>query len=911
MHIPSWSPSPLAAALALLCGLTLTACAAGGDKSGDCTPGERQCGDTVNFVQVCTDDETWLPEACPQGFVCGGGQCICPQGRVKVSGLCQPAGVLTCPDWAATQAGGCKANAWSTCPEGFFSLKANDCVQPGPLACADGLQRADDGGCQPIPNDCSDSQVATPEGCVTPGELDDCGAASPFGNLEAGPNTVFVLPGADPQAADGSPQAPYPDLASAADAVPDGGTLNLGDGLYPSGLFAERPLKIHGRCPSKVTLTGVTSGFAGGGYGGATAAAIFVSGGPGTEISGVTIQLPKDSGAAGLVVADCKPVKIFDTVILAAPGAAIHAHNSVLQLEHVRLEGSLANVSGGAYGQAGFGVMAKDSDVAVTACAFLDGQGVDLRAEGGSLMVEASLFKGRSSEVVPLPPMGLWASGCKSPIKVFDSRFDRKMTHALKVETCGATVQGCTIERGVTDFTDNTGPAAYFKGGDVTFQGNVLRQNQFASLSLEGCTGLVDGNVIEDTLVSTPGGKGGEALVLYQGQSTLTVSNNSIRGAWRTGIVVSGGIVTVQQNLVTGVQAPDSGQIKSAGISAVLKADLTALRNLVSDVQGAGLWYSDATGQADENQIQGCAVKNLQAGVGILLDRGARTTRGLAGNLLQENEAAGLRCEDSKSGTLSGNRFLKNGTAEGQPGWGAVLNNCEGEVLGNQISQNLGGGLYLKGRAMAVKGNLVEGNLRAAYRGAGVLLDTVDDSSVIMSNNTLNNNGFAAVFSQDSFLEFKAGKVSGSVPVQGLGGYAVLVQGEGSAEVSKSDLEGGRGAGVLVFGNTDSTVSFSLLHATEGGAKGDLPGVGVAGLGGAAVQVIEDRLELMEGAGVAAKGSDVAVMACEIVGCGGPAVLKENAEPDLQGSVLVMNGLDGIGGGKVSGPSAPYPLPEL
>ncbi len=906
-RFPCWPPLALA-----LCLCLATLGCGGGEASGqaDCEPGQRQCGDLVTQALLCSEDGVWIPEACPQGQVCGGGLCICPEGWVLTAGLCKQVGVLSCPPWAETWGGGCKPRDWKDCPGGFFSLASNDCVPVGPLTCAAGFERAPDGGCQALPTGCTDTQVSTPEGCLDPGELDACGTEAPFGDLAPGPNTVFVLPGANPLGADGSPQAPYADLATAADALPDHGTLNLGDGVYSSGLFLERPLKIRGRCPSKVTIVGVVPGFALGGFAGANAAAIFVSGAPGTEISGLTIQVPRDSGAAGMVVTGCRPVRISDTVILDSPGAAIHAHDSVLQLDQVRIEGALAAVPGGAYGQAGFGVTAQASDLGLYGCSFLNGEGVDLRVDGGSLTVEACLFKGRGKEV-PIPPMGLWATGCKSPVKVSHSRFDRKMTHALKVETSGATVLGCTIEDGVTDHQDSGGAAAWFKGGEVQFLGNLLRRNQFAGLSLDGCTGKIDGNILEDSLASTPGGKGGEGLALYQTAGPLVVSNNSLRRAWRSGILVSGGAVTAQQNLIVEVRGPTSGQAKSAGLSAVLKADLTAQRNLIVDCQGAGLWFSEATGQAGENQITGSTLEGGQAGAGILLERSARTIRGLSGNLLAENQGVGLLCDESKAATITGNRLLGNGTSQGAPGWGALLKTCEGEVLGNQISDNLGGGVYLQGRAMLLKDNLLEGNLRADYRGAGILLDTIDDANQIITNNTLIGNGFAGVFSQDSFLEFKVSKVADSVPVKGLGGYGVLVQGEGSAGISRCHLEGGRGAAVLVFGNTDSTVSYSLLRATESGAKGDLPGAGVAGIGGAAVQVIEDRLELLAGPGVAAKGSDVAVMGCEIVGCGGPAVLKENAEPDVQGSVLVMNGLDGVGGGKVSAPSAPYPLPEL
>jgi hypothetical protein len=125
-----------------------------------------------------------------------------------------------------------------------------------PDACGVGFLSDGTGGCvaELPPAPCPPGLMAIP-GETTCREIMDCGDGT-WGDIPVEPNTVYV----DQSfvgTSDGTAAAPYSSIGPALTAAPAGAIVAIAGGNYVEYIFHEdKPLRMWGRCPSMVTLTG-------------------------------------------------------------------------------------------------------------------------------------------------------------------------------------------------------------------------------------------------------------------------------------------------------------------------------------------------------------------------------------------------------------------------------------------------------------------------------------------------------------------------------------------------------------------------------------------------------------------------------------------------------------------------------
>jgi hypothetical protein len=195
----------------------------------------------------------------------------CAEGMVTVDGRC-------CPSEAASDNDVC-------CPAGTLADGAGDCQPAGVSACPSGFTASADGGCDAVlPGaPCGAGLMAAP-GDTACREVAPCGTGT-WGNIPIDSDTEHVDPAYQGGNSDGSLQAPWTNIGQALATAQPGAIVALAAGSYAAFSHQDKPVRIWGRCPSMVEVSGATSGPGG--------AAILIQGGAsGTEIRDLAVTGP-------------------------------------------------------------------------------------------------------------------------------------------------------------------------------------------------------------------------------------------------------------------------------------------------------------------------------------------------------------------------------------------------------------------------------------------------------------------------------------------------------------------------------------------------------------------------------------------------------------------------------------------
>jgi hypothetical protein len=190
------------------------------------------------------------------GVGCGGS----PPSSTDDAGV---ADVATCSPGQRGTPPTCTPVGPRRCPGGLRRGEGQPCVVLGPvkdctLPWGPGLERADDGICEPVvasgPCPAGLLRQLGNANCVP---LGNCGSG-PWGGIAELPDDVHVDPNASPHNADGSRARPYTEVAVASTMTKAGGRLVLAAGghLLAKGeaLQIRHALTVIGACSAKVTL---------------------------------------------------------------------------------------------------------------------------------------------------------------------------------------------------------------------------------------------------------------------------------------------------------------------------------------------------------------------------------------------------------------------------------------------------------------------------------------------------------------------------------------------------------------------------------------------------------------------------------------------------------------------------------
>jgi len=234
------------------------------DADVDCEPGDLMpCKEGF----VLTEDEV----ACIPFFEEDG---VCGENEIPIlGGGCQRVG----PEWGvaggpffdecgsgflATPGGGCQLIGPRACPKLWDPDADVDCEIGDVLPCPKGWIEGEDGlYCEPIyDDDCEPGErPLLGGGCHRVIPLpEDC----PIGMFPEVPEdateVLYVLADSPCTENCGSTESPYPSIQAAVDAVPQGGSVLVGEGTYDEGLAIDKPVHVIGVCASVVELTGKT-----------------------------------------------------------------------------------------------------------------------------------------------------------------------------------------------------------------------------------------------------------------------------------------------------------------------------------------------------------------------------------------------------------------------------------------------------------------------------------------------------------------------------------------------------------------------------------------------------------------------------------------------------------------------------
>ncbi len=915
---------------ALICGIIclLAACGGGGGNGGPeptCTPGERTCTADGLGVTICGEDRVEVPlESCIDGAGCVAGTCVCPEGKVPGSEACLDVGVADCPTWAPVANGLCTP----TTPEcGSGESPALDlevgCVPVGVAACPEGWSRESDETCKPVIPVCGDEEIATFDGaCTGLGPEVDCGVAGPFGDLAADGDPIWVHADAPPGSADGSQAHPFPTLAAAVDAAPAGGTVLVGSGAYGGGLVIDKPITILGRCPDEVTVRGAAT-FTLEHWGGVPMEAlIHVDGAAGVTLEGLTLDDGETEAglrAVGLVATEAPDLVLKDLRILNVGGAGLDLDGcpgaSITRIELLDLTVRDGN---NPFGQAGYGLRLTDSPATVTRSLFLDNEGADIYADGSCLDLSYSHFEGRG-EVLNIAPLGVWLKACDGgEHHVHHCRFFDKMTHGVKVRGGVVTVEDCRFEEGVTDYDDLNGPALLAEDSKVTIRRNWFRENQLAGLSVVRCTGVIEGNRVEDTIGSDPSLNGGEGMIVSAcDPGPITVEGNSVVGNRGSGIVVHASFGTIRGNHVVDTLDPPTEQGRGAGINVVFGSDIIVEENRVEGSRYAGIRYAESFGTVQHNLVAGSQVAfDGYGGAGILLERGSHLAGGVVGNFLVDNLSAGFLSSQSHYTELRGN--LITGTVASTQGcaWGAMVVGGSGAVTGNRFTANPGGGLLISGNIGPVKDNVVDANGSSSGPAGGIVIQDTAFGAVPVEGNTVTGNRFAGIVVRRSDFEVVGNTVSGHVEGDG-GGMGIWIEGEGAGELRRNRIRNNQVAGIGALDIPDLEIAGNHVSGTRKGKVGGMGssiGAGIAAFSGAFVSALYNEVIDNRGPGLLFHDeAEGAVQFNNLTDNDGPAIQLSNSEVDILENTWTGNGANAVINEAADGPTGdlgPWPVCE-
>jgi len=530
-------------------------------------------------------------------------------------------------------------------------------------------------------------------------------------------------------------------------------------------------------------------------------------------------------------------------------------------------------------GPSGLGLYVEGNQgaVSVTGSRFMKVQGYDVYAKEATAKITGNWFEGRGVWSGQ-EPMGIRLQDCLDGVEVTGNRFRDKMQHALYAQSSDVLFSGNKVDGLVSDYEDINGPAVKLVSctGEVT--DNLFSGNQFGGILFEKTSGRIMGNLIEGSVPSDPGLKGGDGVVLVACDGEpVVVQNNTIAGNTRNGVLVSGSDAEVVNNVVVDtLPSPLAGSEAAAGINVVAKSSVKTQGNRVLRSTGGGIRYDEAFGSISGNEVTGVEEHPAAGcGVGILV-------LGSFLSAVQQNRVGGvlgvgIRVFEGKVNFVRGNLVEGAAQTSRSLGVGIALSNVNGALVGNAVLGAEDAGMVLEALGGAVTDNTVEQCGEASGLGGVVVMNSTNPP-VQLERNTVNGcfgHGLAAL---NLYGQFKNNVVYGTQAGANGAGVGIWVQGEGEFSLSRNLVEESIGAGLLLVDAPTVTIGSTLVRGVSGGtvdAEGSSQEIdaGVLLLSGSVVTLVNSRIEEAAGDGLFIGSSSEATLAnSEFVGNGGAGI---------------------------------------
>ena len=521
-------------------------------------------------------------------------------------------------------------------------------------------------------------------------ELAPC-ASGTWGSIPVEPSTQHVDPAYAGMTSDGSAQQPWTSIAAAIAAAPLGAIVALAAGTYAEDVVITKRVRLWGRCPALVAITGV----------GAGPAVLVADGAEGAELVALSIT----GSDSGLMVSDAdvlaEHVRVHD-----------NPHRGVVVADNgfAHLLGSLVELNGEAGVSVSNGQAVIEASVvrdSLPDSAGLNGYGVDVSWDTGGIQPWGSIWE---SLIEHNHNVGVHGAGAN--IYVNDSVVRDTFRDRLDVYSAALLVR-----------RDPNG----IYPGSLSMLRSLVERNQDLGIHVESSFGEITGSVVRQTLANVGDIGSGIVATIHPttgGDGELHVAQSLVEENAGIGLYASGSKLAVSATAVRR-NLPNDGEDFGRGVEVwpsldgLTPASLSMNRSAVEDNFRVGIVTTGGEARIETTLVRGTQLDGEGSrGYGIALQAVSDfpTTLDLFASMIEQNHTAGVLID-------GGDALLRE----------VVIRNTIGRGVSVQRAFDLPASLTLQSA-------LIEGNQEA---GVAVLGGTARiDKSIVRDTRAIDDGRF-------------------------------------------------------------------------------------------------------------------------------------------------------------------------
>jgi hypothetical protein len=825
--------------------------------------------------------------ACQEGFVLTEDELACIPffeencGEMEINvlgGGCKKVG----PEWGVEG-----EPYFDECPEGHLALMGGDCVQVGPRACPklwdpesdldcevgepqpcpEGWNKSEDGMyCDPLYAECSFGERALVGGTcqrLIPGP-EDC-PAGPYPDVpEQADNVVHVLAKSSCTDNCGSESSPYPSIQEAIDAVPDGGHVLIGAGIYDEGLLIAKPVHVAGLCAAVVTVAGVAQ--IPDGDSKIPSAGIAVIDTEGVSVSGMKITSP----TVGIVLEGAVGVDLLQLELTAVAGVGLFAgKNSIVSASEIWIHDTLPSEE--IIWMKGQGIWVQDGGNATIDAGLVEttyGAGFLVQHEASHLAIEGSIA--RHVQPVKGSLIGYGYSitdGAYASISASLAELNQGI--GISATDNGSQVDiSATVVRTTMASDSGQGGAGLVAddGSTVTMSGSLIQENTAIALAIydTGTTLKIDNSVIRKTLAS-PGGLLGRGIQ-SSGGCALTISGSLLEQNRTAGVAVfdSGTSVSLAGSLIRNTFSAGDGQ-SGGGVYAHSGSTVSLAHSLVENNRDTGL---AAFNPDTEISVMECVIRktipdnNGDNGFGIWADSGCDMS--VKDSLIVDSQQIGVIVDQADTviefsgSVISGTRSSDSG----KNGYGLQAGEgCTVVLSTTLVEENSRAGVIADhpSTTMTIVDSIIRNTLPNG-KGIGPGLEVRGGSEVTTLDSLIDNNSTLniTVFDPETVFTISGSTIRNALAGEG-GGHGVQVGLGATTTVHRCLLEGNPNVALYAMHpGTKVDIVSSTIRNTLPDTDGN-NGMGVVVFEGAGVALTDSLLDSNRDVALNLSGSDTEI----------------------------------------------------
>lgn len=481
---------------------------------------------------------------------------------------------------------GCKgvcASKVDACAEGQRAVLGGGCAAVGVPrdGCGAGFSHDGAGACTAVLPEarCADGTMAIP-GETTCREVAPCGTGT-WGDIPVDGQTVFVDGSFAGATSDGTRERPFRTVQAAVRAATTDATIAIAAGTYREQISPVRPLKLWGRCPSMVTIEGVSDD---------------------PLVPAIDLE---------------RPAELHDLSVRgASTGIAVLYTGGRVLLDRVRVHDT------GERGIRVEGSTTSPTEVVVQRSLFERNATTAIFSYGSTVSVSDSVIRdGR-----PHPTYG-FGSGIigttderkltGSTITVERSVVERMVEAGVAIISSQATVRDTVVRDIVAGDSASSAGVAFQAEADTkspmvpTFalERVVIERPEGVAVTLSKSEATLAGVTIRDVLSRKKTGDIGTGIQVFRG-SRLTLTDSSMRRARYAGVLLMGSSATIERSSIIDTLDDAVGGIGGPGVWATIdkntgvRSEVNMTGSLIARAKVSGFLVSCSVGRVEDSEIR-------------------------------------------------------------------------------------------------------------------------------------------------------------------------------------------------------------------------------------------------------------------------------------------------------------------